>query len=700
MTAVRVRIEIEGRLATTILQIDLENSSGVAQEAKLELPVPGGVVVRRFAFHESGGKGSARLVAAEEAREAYEALVSRTRDPALLEFVGHSSLRTSVFPVPAGGKQRVRLVYEELLPVDGNRIDYQLLRAETTREAIPWEVSVRVRSNDPIATLYSPTHQTQLNWNSSGEATLNLVPDARREPGPFRLVILRRSKAVTGSLILHPDPEKGGGTFLFLAGAPGIQEGSDNRSQSREVTLVLDRSGSMRGPKMEQLRRAARRILKSLGPEEYFNLIAYHQAVDSLSPTPLLATQENVARALRYIEGIVPMGGTHLYSALGTALRQPPSEGSLPVVLFLTDGLSTIGETSERAIRDLATKGNPHQRRIFTVGVGLDVNTPLLEALADRSRARATFVLPGEDIENRMARLFRKLSGPILSGPSLRVLDANGRPTPGRVMDLHPGLIPDVFVGDQLVLLGRYRGEGDGIFELRGNHQGRQVRFSTRVSFSGDKGRNGFVARLWAHRQIARFVDALRQMGADRLEAGSSFGMDDPRRRELVDEIVRLSLKFGILTEYTAFFAREGVDLFRKDQILTEAWKNLQKRALRVRSGVGSVNQSLNAQIQKDQKWLNHKNVFLNENLERIEPGGVQQVANLAFFRQGERWVDSRILNRSMKPKIKRTIEFGTEEYRKLLFRLIPMGQQGVLALRGEVILESDGETVLVTPPK
>src|SRR5262249_46615397 len=155
------------------------------------------------------------------------------------------------------------------------------------------------------------------------------------------------------------------------------------------------------------------------------------------------------------LEAMVAQGGTNIHDALLEALRQPLADEMLPIVLFLTDGLPTVGQTSERAIRALARTGNAHERRIFTFGVGVDVNTPLPEKLAYESRATTAFILPGENVEAKVAAVFRRLHGPVLADPVLTVSTRGSRI---RARELIPGRLPDVFEDDQIVVLGQYLG--------------------------------------------------------------------------------------------------------------------------------------------------------------------------------------------------------------------------------------------------
>jgi len=246
---------------------------------------------------------------------------------------------------------------DSLLPAEGSRVDYLLPRSDSLAYAIPWKISVPIHSRIPIATAYSPGHQTRTRRSSPHEVAVFLSERSHRDPGHFRLSYLRQEEGMSASLFTYPDADGRGGYFLLLAGIP-VQPAwrSDRPSIKREVTLVIDRSGRMGGAKIDQ------------------------------------------------------------------ALGQPASDDMLPIMLFLTDGLPTVGETFEAAIRDLAIAANPHERRVFTFGVGVDVNTPLLDKIASASRAKATFVLPGEEVEVKVGSVFERLAGPLLATPQIVVV--------------------------------------------------------------------------------------------------------------------------------------------------------------------------------------------------------------------------------------------------------------------------------------
>jgi Ca-activated chloride channel family protein len=704
ITEVSVGVVILEQAATTTMDIGVYNPAGSRQEAELLVAVPDGAVVRGFTFEGKGAEPSAQLLPKDEANRTYNEIVSKLRDPALLEFVGYNLIRSSVFPVEARGNQKVRLTFESLLTADGNRIDYVLPRSESVEYRIPWKVAAKVTAKQPISTVYSPSHKLETKRAEKNVMLAEVAAEARTEPGAFRLSCLLEQNGVTASLFAYPDPKVGGGYFLLLAGLPAKPpERKDGPAIKREVTLVFDRSGSMNGEKIGQVREAANQILAGLEEGEAFNLMVYNEQVDFFSQKPVAKSKETVQKAREYLATINARGGTNIHDALLEALRPKPTDGVLPMVLFLTDGLPTVGQTSEVAIREVAMKANPHNRRIFTFGVGFDVNTPLLDKIASETRATSTYVLPKEDVEVRVASVFKRLAGPVLAGPTLELIGPDGKPAPGRARDVMPTRLPDLFEGDQLVILGQYLGEEPLDFKVTGNYLGKDRTFRFKLGVDKATTKNAFVPRLWANRKIAFLFDAIRQLGASAPPATVRDNPPaDPKVKELVVEIVRLSTEFGILTEYTAFLAREGTDLSRHDQVLNEAHRNYTQRAIGTRSGRGAVNQNFNyvRQVGADNApQLRFRNDFYDENMDRVSITAVQQVNDWAFYNRNGRWVDSRVVEQENTLQPKRVIEFGSEEFRKLALALAGQGRQGAISLNGDILLVVDGQPILVRGP-
>jgi Ca-activated chloride channel family protein len=692
LKGVSADIRIDGQMARTSLVIDLYNPGYSRLEAEVILPVPSQAVVSSFTFDGAGAEPTVRLLRREEARRIYERIVAQVRDPAILEFVGYSLVRSCVFPVEPHKEQHVRLTYEQLLARDGLRIEYALPRSESLDCHARWAIRVRIHSNEPVSTVYSPTHDIDIDRTKPGEIEVRVTEQGRKEPGPFYLTYLPERAQPAGSFVAYPDPQAGGGYFLFLMGLPAGRGTAAANGVKREITLVLDRSGSMKGLKLQQAQEAALQIIRGLSPGETFNLISYNEVVDAFAAQPVPREPGNLAAVERYIGQLTAQGGTNIYEALLEALHQPPTSARLPLVLFLTDGAPTVGKTSEKAIRELVTLGNPYRRRVFTIGVGTTVNAPLLDALANNSRGSSSYIEEHEDLTSKISRIVRRMQGPVFSD-----VDVN---FPGKgsaaalIRDGLPSPVPDLFEGDQLVLLGRYTGNQPFSVGVGGRLLGQNRTFEYSFDPAHGSARNGYVPRLWAGRKIAQLIDAVRQLGADASPGSHALPPDDPRISELTDEIVRLSLKFGILTEYTAFLAEEGTDLSRPPALFSQAREQLEQKAVGMRVGSAANNQARNLKTMASKKTLNISNNYLDAEGKQQAPTAVQQMNDKAFFRKGNRWIDSRLGSAPARPH--RIVRIGSPELIDLAEQLARENRQGSLALKGEILLEVNGEVILV----
>jgi Ca-activated chloride channel homolog len=721
---VSASVRILQQAATTTLEIGLRNPADRQQEAEMLVPVPDGAVLRSFTFAGTASEPTAKLLPKAEAQTLYRSIVSKLRDPALLEFAGYNLVRSSVFPVTARGTQRVRLVYEHLLAADGNRVDYILPRSESFESRqTPWKISVRLQSKSSISAIYSPSHQLAVQRPDANQATLQVEGEARLEPGPFRLSYLVEGNDLTASLLAYPDPRIGGGYFLLLAGIPASAKQTATTEIKREVTLVIDRSGSMQGEKIEQARAAALQVVGGLSDGEAFNIVDYSDTIAMFAPRPVLKNGDTLRQARSYIKRLNAVGGTNIHDAVVEALRPEPTAHMLPLMIFLTDGQPTAGETREAMIRKAVLAANTHQRRIFSFGVGFDVNAPLLTSIANLTRATSTFVLPKENVEAKVSQVFNRLSGPVLASPQITMLDAGGAVTTRAVRELMPAELNDVFDGDQIVLLGQYQDSDQGSvplhFRISGNYLGQERTFDLKFDLKQATTRNAFVPRLWASRKIARLVEEISLAGADsgtmRQMTNSSYipanaaaltnnsirvssAAPDPKMKELVSEIVRLSTEYGVLTEYTAFLATDGTD-FSKREALNEQANNYFIDGTNTRAGMGGVTQAMNNTAQISQSSANRSNFFYAQNMNRVEITNVQQITDRTFFKRSNRWVDSSVLEREKTLKPDQIVEFGTPEFYRLVDRLVSEGRQGVLALSGELLLVIDGKTVLVKVP-
>lgn len=696
VSGVTATIDISRQIATTVLEITLRNPASFAQEAQVLLPVPEGVVVRSLSYDGVGTDVGASVLRKDEARRIYEDIVRSMKDPALVEFVGTSLVKTSAFPIPAGASQKVQLTLEQVLTSDAGRIDYTLLRSESLALASNWNISGTIRSDLPISTLYSPTHDISHERSSQGEIRFRVQNTAGNaaDKGSVRVSYLvqpQQTSEPSFTVFTCPGDTPDTGYFMVLGGLPATRT-DDQVTKPREITMVIDRSGSMRNEKIAQAKDAARQILAGLQPGEFFNIIDYSDSVSSFAPQPIAVDQTALDRAAKYITSIEANGGTNIHQALLEATQPAAAASHLPIILFLTDGLPTVGERDEVKIRDAVKASNDEGRRIFPFGVGFDVNVPLLTKLADSSRGAPTFVLPNENVETKVSQVYRRLKGPVLASP---VLTAADPASDGRVAELMPRIMGDVFDGDQIIVMGTYRATSKVTLALSGEFFGKQL--TSQISFDPRQASytNSFVPRLWAERKVTSLIDEIRQAGAEGLNTS------DPRVKELVDEIVRLSTKYGILTEYTSFLATEK-EKFRDadrdgviDEAAARATTNLKDNAVQQRWGAAAVRQQMDLQAKQSGLQAASNAYYMNEKLEREEVTNVLYFGDRAFFLRDNRWIDSRLLaDEDAKPD--QEIVFGSAEYFELAATLAAKGRQNALTFDKDAVILVDQKRVLI----
>lgn len=682
--------------AETTLIFKLENKSLVQQTAELLMPAPGDVTLELLQAGVAVTVAG-QMLSESEATTLCGEIVVDVNDPALMEFVNTVLFRSEPFVLAPNATAMVTASYRQQLELRGNRVDYLLPRTEFIGYRVPWEITATIDASGPLSTVYSPSHQLETHNEGDGRATVTAVAETSTMAGPFRLCyLLEDSQGFTSTVLTYPSTRFDGGYFLYLAGLP-TNVPDDGNDIKRELTLVLDRSGSMSGVKIEQVKQAARQVISDLADGEAFNLITYNDTIKTFNSEPLLKNASTVQAAFTYLDSISATGMTNLYGALQTALMQKPTEGFLPLILFLTDGLPTTGERSEVKIRDLVLSSNPYNRRVYTLGVGYDLNAPLLDGVAEYSLARSIFVTPEDDVEAAIRDVFLSISHPLFADLEIWSVSDESESGTRRTYNVLPFIIPDQFRGDQMILIGQYVGQSPFLFEIRGNYRNAVQSFLCLVDQQSADGTRGFIPRLWAGRVVAQIINEIRQLGAD-----PALTKENERLWDLSAAMVDLSLRWGILTEYTSFFGDGTVDLANYGDLLYFGWIDLYYRAVRSREGMPAVNQSVNLNILKYQSVLNRDNFYLDKNMNEVRTTTIQHINDLALYYYWGIWLDSEVLLPPSDPNaVVETVEvnFGSPEFNELADRLASRGQQGCLGMPDDVALwESDKLTIVHMP--
>ncbi len=533
----KVATRIQDGVATTDLTQVLRNDGGVDAEATWLLPLPADAPADQFTMTVGGKEVGGEVVAAGKARSIYEEIVRRRRDPGLLEYVGCGLLRARVYPIPPSGTVEVKVRYRQVLDeTAGLRAWSFPLRAAGIEGSRRGKLSLdlTIASREPIKNVWSPIQQLEIVRKSDHEAHCSLELDGQRVPPRDLEVFYGVSAQAIGLDLLCWRPGQGDGHFLLMVTPQ--QDWPEPEHSTRAVQFVLDTSGSMQGDKIDQARRALEFFVASLGPNDLFNVVPFSTEARPFFEEPVPATPENVAAAKERIAKIEARGGTNIEEALGWALKHAkpanaPATGELvPITVFLTDGLPTVGQTDGEALTKELLEANEAKARVFVFGVGDDVNTRLLDKIAADTRGDRDYVRPSEDIEVKTGALFTKLSHPVLTDVALHVDGVE-------ITDQQPAKLPDLFKGSRLVVLGRYRGTGQHAIRLSGKIAGTQREFVYESTFAETATEHDFVATLWAQRKLAVLLDAIRLNGAN---------------QELVAEVTRLGKEYAIVTPYTS----------------------------------------------------------------------------------------------------------------------------------------------------
>ena len=533
-TSREVRVTLDGRVLRYEVTEQWTNHGRAIGEADYVLPLPRGAAFEDLALEIDGEMVTGEALAAGEARRIYEEIVRQRRDPALVEWMGLGVLRTRIFPIQPGETRTVKVRFRAVAEREGDalRVDVPAPRGQGTTSGTA--LSLRWPAGEGFGEAWSPTHRVVV--GRDGERRTARVMDAN---GTVTMLIPVRDNDRAAISVLTHAPQGEDGYALITLTPPLLVR----RSTARDITFVIDVSGSMAGEKLAQAKAAGRQLLGSLGPEDRFRIIAFSSDVNEFRDGWTAATSVERGRAEAWISELRAVGGTNIAGALESALEADERAGRLALVLFLTDGAPTVGE--RRADRLAARAGELRgARRVFTFGLGADVNASLLEQVALDGAGTAHFVRPEEDVERVVGVVAQRLSRPVAT--NLRV-----RASGVQLHALQPAGRLDLFAGQELTVLARYRRsatpvafgqESGGRITITGDTPDGPVTWVAQAQFPARRTGDAFVGRLWATQRVG-------WLSAERSRNGAS--------PELDGEMRQLGEKWGIPTELTSYLVLE-----------------------------------------------------------------------------------------------------------------------------------------------
>jgi Ca-activated chloride channel family protein len=674
-----VTVRIEDQVAITEVNQTFYNPNDRRLEGTYIFPLPRGAEIDSFRMEVDGKMLRAELLDAEKARRIYEDIVRRMRDPALMEYAGTGMFRVRIFPIEPRSEKRVRMRYTQILKSDAGLIEYRYpLNTEKFSAAPLKSVSIKVELEvrKGIKSLFCPSHEVEIVRDGERRAVVGFEARDVRPDTDFVLYYAVNPESDVGlDLLTYRDGDDPDGGFFLLLASPSVRN-ADERIVEKDVVFVLDTSGSMADDhKIDQAKRALRFCLSNLNAGDRFEVVRFATEAEPLFGRLVSTTRENLSRAESFVDGLRPIGGTAIEEALIRALepaREQAREGRPYVIIFLTDGRPTIGNTDEDAIVSGVIEAmGDRPVRIFSFGIGTDINTHLLDRLTERTRAASQYVLPGEDIELKVSRFYEKINEPVLAGLRLRIEGGI------RVSRLTPHALPDLFKGEQLVVLGRYIGEGDAAIRLAGTVNGERREYVYEGTFPAEDTRLEFIPRLWATRRVGYLLEQIRLHGES---------------EELRREVTELARRYGIVTPYTAYLivedeARRDVpapqrtlQLLDRDRAARSEVRRMYEEMTKEKSGFGAVGgaqafdslkraRSAAAPAQANaftlRGQLGEGKRGADRALEVMQTQQTRFIQGRTFYQNGDQWVDSLIQKRPGARVVK--VKFNSDEYFELL---------------------------------
>jgi len=684
-----VNVLVRDQVASVSVDQAFVNTGRGMIEVEYLFPVPPGAAIDSMTLVVDGKEFAAKLLKADEARKIYEDIVRKKKDPALLEYVGFGLYKTRAFPLMPGKPCKVIVTYKTVCKKDQDLVEvwYPLNTEKYSARAIDSvRVNVDIKSKVDIGPVYSPTHSLNVKRNAPNHVTAVYEVKKALPTTDFQLFYKASNDKIGASLVTHQADAGKDGHFMMLV-SPNPRNAS-TAVVAKNVIAVFDHSGSMSDKKIAQAKEALKFVLKNLNKEDKFNVVAYNDSVETFFGKMVDANKEKVTVALDMVDRLEATGGTNIHEALQTALKQAGGSKRPSYIIFLTDGQPTVGKTEEKDILYDTKTANKCGARIFAFGVGYQPNVRLLDKLSMDNNGRSDYVKPTEPIETKVSSLYNKIKNPVMTDLKIKLRGV-------KLKDMYPRKLGDLFDGDQIVVVGRFQRENKSrksTLVVNGNYQGKERGFEYNVTLCppGKDMRYVFVEKIWATRRVGYLMDQIQLSG---------------KSKEVIDELIRLSKKYGIMTPYTSFLADENTRLDRPSQVRRHAAAGAEALA---RSTDGFAGQN----AAKMRKRLNESTVVAPTSVAGVyadsdgrpgKGGGVRQygssskskyeggkddfvtglrnVGNTSLYRRGRLWIASSASKLDPKKdsdKIKKIKRFSDEYFE--LIRKNSVAENQVLA--------------------
>jgi len=414
----RVSVEVKDQLARTHIEQIFVSNVDRPLEATYVFPVPDGVAIAEFALWMNGKKVVGEVLEADKARGIYEGIVSRMRDPGLLEYAGQRLLRCRVFPIPPRGEQKIEIEYGELTKIEGGigRYTYPLATGgKATRVQGDLSLKLAISSKVDLKSIYSPTHKISIDRKGDNAAIVGFEEKTALLDRDFDLFYTVSDKDVGLNLLTFKDGKSDDGYFVILMSPKTEIAAAD--ILPKDVVFVFDSSGSMDGAKMDKAKEALRYILGTLNPKDRFNIVRFSTGTETYANEMRTASKDEIEKARKFAGNLVAAGGTAIDEALSEAFKMvgKPSAERPAMVVFMTDGEPTIGETDPEAIIRNAKKNAPEGVRVFSFGVGTELNAMLLDRLSAELKGTPEYATADEEIEVKVSSFAEKINSPVMT---------------------------------------------------------------------------------------------------------------------------------------------------------------------------------------------------------------------------------------------------------------------------------------------